>query len=196
MASVDDVAAAILEKTGTITTRKFQKLIYYAQAWHLVREGVPLFPNRIEAWEHGPVTRDLYKKHRKQYNVSRWEGDPGALDAAERRTIDWVLAKYGSFTAESLSRMTHMEVPWLVARGLTAEHERGDTPIDHDHMLSYYSRQLSDPDTAVSQAAASAAMEGQQLDEDWQDTLRKIAIGEVSADDVIAAEIRRTGSSA
>ncbi|TDQ05008.1 hypothetical protein [Labedaea rhizosphaerae] len=62
--------------------------------------------------------------------------------------------------------------------------------------LSYYSRQLSDPDTAVSHAAANAAIEGQELDDDWQETLRRIATGEASVDDVIAAEIRRIGPSA
>jgi uncharacterized phage-associated protein len=191
VASVDDVAAAILEETGTVTTRKLQKLVYYAQAWHLVFEGEPLFSNRIEAWRHGPVTRDLYNRHRSLYTVDRWDGDPRALAESERRTVDWVLAKYGSFTAEALSRMTHMEVPWLVARGLAEEHEHTATPIDHNQMISYYSRQRSDPDVAVSQAAASAAMEGAQFDDAWQETLRTVATGEASADEVIAAEIRR-----
>ena len=196
MASVDDVAAAILAKTGTITTRKLQKLVYYAQAWHLVRVGEPLFSNRIEAWEHGPVTPDLYKKHRSKYNVSGWDGDPGALTPIEADTVEWVLDKYASFTAEALSRMTHKEVPWVVARGLLSESERGDTPIDHNQMISYYARQLSEPDAAVSHAAANAAVEGQELDDAWQETLRTIATGDASVEDVIAAEIRRIGRSA
>jgi hypothetical protein len=115
---------------------------------------------------------------------------------AKLATIEWVLGKYASLTAEALSRMTHKEVPWVVARGLLDEHERGDTPIDPNQMISYYSRQLSDPDTAVSHAAASAAIEGQEFDDDWQETLRRVATGEASADDVIAAEIRRIGPSA
>jgi uncharacterized phage-associated protein len=196
MASVDDVAAAILASTGAVTTKKPQKLVYYAQAWHLVFVGEPLFPNQIEAWEHGPVTRDLYKKHRLLYSVDRWDGDADALTEAERKSVDFVLDKYGAFTAEALSRMTHMEVPWLVARGLADTHEHTSTPIDHNQMISYYSRQRSDPDVAVSQAAASAAMEGQQLDDLWQETLRRVATGEASADDVIAEEIRRTRSGA
>jgi hypothetical protein len=37
-------------------------------------------------------------------------------------------------------------------------------------------------------------MEGAYLDDAWQETLRTVATGEVSADDVIAAEIRRIRS--
>lgn len=194
MASVDDVAAAILANTGTVTTKKLQKLVYYAQAWHLVFVGEPLFPNQLEAWEHGPVTRDLYKKHRSLYSVDRWDGDAEALTEAERKSIEFVLDKYGSFTAEALSRMTHMEVPWLVARGLADTCERTSTPIDHSQMIPYYARQRPDPDVAVAQAAASAAMEGQHLDDLWQETLRTVATGEASADGVIAEEIRRIRS--
>ena len=72
MASVHDVAAAILERTGPIDTFKLQKLAYYCQAWHLVWDEEPLFKARIEAWANGPVVRALYDKHRGSYRVSDW----------------------------------------------------------------------------------------------------------------------------
>lgn len=56
MAEVNDVAAALLSQTGQITTMKLQKLVYYAQAWHLVFHSEPLFADTIEAWPQGPVT--------------------------------------------------------------------------------------------------------------------------------------------
>src|SRR5665213_2316970 len=62
LASVDDVAAAILKRTGAIDTFKLQKLVYYCQAWHLVWDGVPLFKARIEAWANGPVVPKLYQQ--------------------------------------------------------------------------------------------------------------------------------------
>lgn len=51
---MDDVAAAILERTGPLDTFKLQKLVYYAQAWHLVWDNEPLFEEPIEA---GPEAR-------------------------------------------------------------------------------------------------------------------------------------------
>ena len=44
---------------GQMTAKKLEKLVYYAQAWHLARHQRPLFPETIEAWAQGPVVRHL-----------------------------------------------------------------------------------------------------------------------------------------
>jgi uncharacterized phage-associated protein len=69
MADVFDVAEYILQKQGSMTAWKLQKLVYYSQAWALVWDQKPLFPERIEAWANGPVSPDLYQKHRGQFIV-------------------------------------------------------------------------------------------------------------------------------
>ncbi|MGH3933066.1 MAG: Panacea domain-containing protein [Pseudonocardiaceae bacterium] len=192
MAGVDDVAAALLTRTGPVTTMKLQKLVFYSQAWHLAFTGSPLFPETIQAWARGPVVPELHHQHRRRYQVADWPtGQPDRLDPVETRTVTWVVDKYGGFSAEALSRMTHQEVPWIVARASAAEGEHSSEPISHDQMRAFYARQRSDPEVAVAQAAASAAMEGLIIDDDWQETLREIALGFRSADDVIAAEIKR-----
>lgn len=192
MAKVDDVAAALLEATGPVTTMKLQKLVYYAQAWHLVFSAEPLFGDTIEAWSQGPVTRSLYEQHRDRYKVAKWSpGSPARLSPAELETISWVLRKYSGFSAEALSRMTHMETPWQIARGVLADDERSSNPISLDIMRDFYSRQRIDPDVAVSQAAANSAIEGVELDDEWQEELRSVASGARTADELIADEIRR-----
>ena len=55
MMTVLDVAAYILERQGSMTTMKLQKLVYYCQAWSLVWDERPLFDESIEAWANGPV---------------------------------------------------------------------------------------------------------------------------------------------
>ena len=47
---VQDVAQYILDTLDGVTTKKLQKLCYYAQAWSLVWDDAPLFGDRIEAW--------------------------------------------------------------------------------------------------------------------------------------------------
>jgi uncharacterized phage-associated protein len=196
VADVNDVAAALLARTGPVTTMKLQKLTYYAQAWHLVFRAEPLFPDIIEAWPQGPVTRTLYDKHRRQRQVASWpSGNKDNLTSAETDTIEWVLSKYGHLSAEALSQMTHMEAPWRIARGLLGSDERSSNPITQQQMTHFYARQRSPVDVAVSQVAASAALEGVELDDAWQETLRSVASGTRSASDVVAEEIRRaTGS--
>lgn len=44
-----------------ITQLKLQKLLYYAKGLHMrSSDGLPLFPERMEAWAHGPVVVDVY----------------------------------------------------------------------------------------------------------------------------------------
>ncbi len=192
MASARDVAAAVLTRTGPITTMKLQKLLYYAQAWHLVFQREPMFDEKIEAWPQGPVTPSIFAGHRKQYQVTSWpSGHAGALTEPENATLTWVMDKYSHYSAETLSRMTHMESPWRIARGIVAENEKSSQPIAHDQMRHFYARQIADVDVAVAQAAASAAMEGIDLDDDWQRTLREVATNTRTADDLVAEEIER-----
>lgn len=192
MAGVDDVAAALIMRTGPITTMKLQKLVFYCQAWHLAFTGSPLFLEKIQAWVKGPVVPELHRQHRGKYKFADWPtGHPDRLGSVESQTVKWVVEKYGGFSAEALSRMTHQEIPWIVARGLAADNEKSSEPISHDQMRAFYSRQRSDPEVAVIQTIANAALEGRVIDDDWQEILREIANGTRSADDVIAAEIER-----
>src|SRR5260363_307462 len=60
MVSVFDVANYFLtlveEEVGdALSNLKIQKLVYYAQGFHLALFSRPLFENAIEAWTHGPV---------------------------------------------------------------------------------------------------------------------------------------------
>jgi uncharacterized phage-associated protein len=139
LAKVDDVAAALLERTGPIDTWRFQKLMYYCQAWHLVWDGHRLFPSRIEAWANGPVVRDLYPNHRGKYELSGWQwGHPEKLSPSELGTISAVVRDYGSQTGHWLSALTHQEPPWLDARQGLAPGERGDREITPQAMAEYY----------------------------------------------------------
>jgi len=140
MANAVDVAAYILEKCGTMTAMKLQKLVFYSQAWSLVWDDAPMFQDRIEAWANGPVIPKLHFHHRGMFNVSRSNlgGDAGALDSTQRDTVDAILKFYGDKTSQWLSELTHKERPWKEARGDTAPGERSDREITHEAMAEYY----------------------------------------------------------
>ena len=70
MATVFDVAFYILDKLGDMSTMKLQKLCYYAQAWSLAWDGVPLFNEDFQAWANGPVCRELYEFHRGEFLIN------------------------------------------------------------------------------------------------------------------------------
>ncbi len=139
MAKVDDVAAAILEKHGSMSTWKLQKLVYYAQAWHLVWEERPLFEDTVEAWANGPVVRSLYDQHRGSFTLNSWpRGRSRNLTEEERTTVEGILDVYGKMSAADLSALMHRERPWLQARRGLEDGERGNQPITHESMAEYY----------------------------------------------------------
>ena len=75
MANVHDVAQFFIglaneqannEQGDMMTNLRLQKLLYFAQGWHLARYGKPLFDDDIEAWQYGPVVPSVYNAY-KQY---------------------------------------------------------------------------------------------------------------------------------
>jgi uncharacterized phage-associated protein len=140
MASVHDVAAYILSKLGRMSAMKLQKIVYYAQAWHLVWADEPLFPEHIEAWANGPVVYELFDAHRGRFSVDQWPlGDADDLTPAERGTIDAVIETYGHLDGRKLSHLTHNEDPWRNAREGLSPTARSTEEITPAAMQEYYS---------------------------------------------------------
>jgi uncharacterized phage-associated protein len=117
--NVFDVAKYMLEKTGSITAWKLQKLVYYSQAWSLAWDDRTLFDDDFEAWANGPVVRSLFNAHKGYLNVdaSLFQcGDSSNLDDTAKETIDVVIRDYGKFSGRELSEIAHSERPWKEAR--------------------------------------------------------------------------------
>ena len=139
--TVFDVAKYILEKQGSMSAMKLQKLIYYSQAWSLVWDDQPLFQNRIEAWANGPVVRELYDVHRGKFQVNHEDFSPYSkqeLTPEQKETVNAVLEAYGSKSAQWLSDQTHSESPWQDSRNDLSDTERGSREITLESMAEYY----------------------------------------------------------
>lgn len=141
MPSVHDVARYILQKRGSMSTWKLQKLVYYSQAWHYVWEDEQLFSEPVQAWADGPVVPELFKEHRGKYTISTSTYKQGSLrhlTVSQRGSIDAVLDFYGDKSGHWLSELTHKEAPWKDARAGLAKNERGHKEIDLEAMGRYY----------------------------------------------------------
>jgi uncharacterized phage-associated protein len=196
IASAHDVASAVIDRLGPVDTMRLQKLVYYVQAWHLARTGVPAFGEPIEAWRDGPVVRELFRVHRRKFIVTDWpEGDGSRLPAELFSTLQWVMNRYGAMSGEQLSRISHAESPWLTARGDAQPGEASSEVIDTNTIRNYYSRQMDSAEEAVDHATSSAALEGITLEEEWREKLRAVALGEIAPEVVLAEELRRYGVS-
>jgi uncharacterized phage-associated protein len=143
MADVQDVAAYLLKRRA-MTAMQLQKVVYYAQGWHLAWTGDRLFAAPIEAWANGPVVRELYDLHHGQFGLSSWPtGDTQALSDSERGTVDQILSTYGTKSAEWLSERTHSELPWREARTGLPLGARSNAEIDPATMRSFFSSEAA-----------------------------------------------------
>lgn len=147
--SAQDIANFFIwkaEKEGQkLTNKKLQKLLYYAQAWHVVfNNGNPLFNEDIEAWIHGPVVRVVYDFFKKfGFNPIVLKDASNPVDEDSSSFLDQVWKIYGGFDAEYLEMLTHREKPWQEARQNLDSDERSSTVISLDAMKSFYQDKLN-----------------------------------------------------
>lgn len=146
--TVDDIATWLLSKKP-MTPKKLQKMLYYEYAWFLVFNNDNakeirnrLFDNNFEAWVHGPVDHNIYRKYSEygynEINLSKGEKiksfDPDTLDSLEQ-----VFETYSVFNGNELERLTHNELPWKMARGSVLPLDKSNEKISDESMFNYYS---------------------------------------------------------
>lgn len=160
----DDVASVIIARSGSwMDAMRLQKLLYYVQAWHLAVTGEPLFSEQIKAWKDGPVIPQVWhaRKDLDTRRPSAQDVEHVHLDNLASDLIDLVLATYGSMSGEELSALTHVERPWLEARGDLPEDAISRQPVSTEAMTSYYrSHRKLGGHTAADLAAGGADVRG------------------------------------
>lgn len=119
------IANEFLRRRGTSAYPQqmlIQKLSYIANGWNLAINGEPLIDEQPEAWDNGPVYRSIWDNIKESgYNgdqcllidpVSKVQAT-AELNEKERAVVEHVWRKYGNYSANLLSKMTHeSNTPW------------------------------------------------------------------------------------
>jgi uncharacterized phage-associated protein len=133
-------AASAQDEAEYLSPMRLQKLLYYAQGWHLALRGEPLFGDTIEAWQHGPVVRAVFKEFQeyggRSIDVEKVPQHGLAPDASAFVANVW--ESYKHLSALALSAMTHSEPPWCQARAGLSLNSASDRPIAVDAMREYF----------------------------------------------------------
>ncbi len=130
------LVAHAAEVTGKpICNLKLQKLAYYAQGFSLAMRDRELFRTPLEAWDRGPVVRDIYREYHKGGKPLEPAADFDAGDylPETRELLDAILRSFGMLSAARLSGMTHSEPPWLEAYDV-----RRKTPLSLPTMKHFF----------------------------------------------------------
>lgn len=127
------------EGSGDLTLLKLLKLLYYAEGCSLASGRGSLFPEKIEAWEHGPVVREIYDKYSGDpYHLPFNKDDMASIDKIrddDNAFLDEVYRVFGQYSAWGLRNMTHQEKPWLEATS-GGKHFNGE--ISRKTMQDYF----------------------------------------------------------
>lgn len=141
---------------GSLTQMQLQKLAYLANGWNWAINGDQLISEPVEAWDYGPVYRDLYD-HTKFFGkepltrlvtpadseaalVFGYRGERPAAYAArlssrERAVVAHVWNRYGKLSGAQLSSMTHQRgTPWSDAYASLGK----SAPIDQSIIKQHY----------------------------------------------------------
>lgn len=132
---------------STMTHLKLQKMLYYTQAYHLAKFGVPLFDEEFEAWLHGPVIPEIYDIYKKYgYNLIPQDNDylKTAPDFSKELTefFSTIYSIFGKYDGKYLEELTHDEAPWKD----TYEYGKNNI-ISKDIMKDYYINKLQELET-------------------------------------------------
>ena len=152
MYTVDNIADLFLSKES-ISPKKLQKLVYYSYAWSIALlndspENIQfkLFESDVEAWVHGPVVPELYRK----YKDFGWQEIPQVKDFDESifaseilDILQQVWDVYGGFTGNQLEAISHKEMPWIEARKGIPVCMASSEIISDKNMFIYYNEQAN-----------------------------------------------------
>jgi uncharacterized phage-associated protein len=114
-----------------VSPMKLQKLMYYCYVWQLVANEKK-FDANFEAWPHGPVEPEIYKKYK---DFGRNPVSVSEAPDLDEPLLDFIMDSYSVYSAIELSKTTHMESPWKKYK------DSGDVIPDNE-LIAYYSQQV------------------------------------------------------
>lgn len=140
---------SLSNETGNlISNLKLQKLLYYAQAWHLAYFGERVIDGDFQAWIHGPVMPEAYREFR-NFGWKPIENDGlnqdfidhfcnDVVEPEQCVLLNDVVDEYFGLTAYQLEKLTHSEDPWIIARGDLPPDTPSENIISDESMIAYY----------------------------------------------------------
>lgn len=126
-----------------VSPLKLQKLLYFAQGYHLGITGQPLFDEPIEAWKFGPVVASVYREF-KQFGSSAIDGSRAKIAFDDHEPLGTFLQRiwtmFKDWNPIALSELSHREGgPWdraVKVAGKMSQHLR----IPEEFMIEYFSQ--------------------------------------------------------
>ena len=138
-----------------VTNMALNKIVYFVHCDFLLERKLPLVGAKIEAWQHGPVFREVYHEF-KRWNDAPILGranrvDPSSGEVAkaslelsldDSNFLRALVGRYVVFTASQLRAISHRDGgPWSKVWGHDGKANVG-MKIGNDLILEYYTPEV------------------------------------------------------
>jgi len=145
-----DIAAA---EERRITNMHINKIVYFLHVDYLVEYRRPLVSAKIEAWEHGPVFRELYTQfkrfgespiteHARKLSpiTGQAENAEYSLNSNERPFLESLAKRYSGMSAAALRAQSHVGGgPWDAVWNHSGE-MHPTMQISNESILDWYGK--------------------------------------------------------
>lgn len=116
MPTIYEVANYFLaESSDNLTNRKLQKLLYFAQGFHLAKYDCALFEGDFAAWKFGPVNSGIFHEYKAYGYQPISRPKPESLVQFSERALSFIasfLIAFSSIGQEKLIEYSHADIPW------------------------------------------------------------------------------------
>ncbi len=111
---------ALNDPEETMTNKRINKLLYFAQGWSLAKRDKPLFEDDFYAWTYGPVIPGVYQRLKIAGNDKIQGIDNDTYEdnftSEESMLLIDVLREYAKYSTNGLVDLTHQhDNPWFKA---------------------------------------------------------------------------------
>jgi len=139
-----DIADLIIYKCQVegVTHSKLQKLLYYAQGFHLALHNKPLFQEPIIASPTGATVQEIQERYGKYsydpipvHKKIEWDNDN-----LIHQVIHDVCVIFKPFNPKDIERLIKTETPWIKARTGRGDYDKG-TEFNLSDLKDYISKE-------------------------------------------------------
>lgn len=140
---LDKIISYMLHKKNDLVAFQIDKMLYFIQAYSLVKYGKVAFDNKIVCGFFGATVPD-FSKNLKRYNLQKYMNDDyNSLDNNLKEIIDEVIESYSDYNEIALGGLTMSYIPFYSQENFNIS-DIGKIEVNPDWIKEYHNKRYSE----------------------------------------------------
>lgn len=140
---LDKIISYMLYKNKNLVAFQIDKMLYFIQAYSLVKYGKVAFDNKIVCGFFGATVPD-FSKNLKRYNLQKYMNDDyNSLDNDLTKIIDEVIESYSDYNEIALGGLTMSYIPFYNQETFDIN-DIGKIEVNPDWIKEYHNKRYSE----------------------------------------------------